>query len=80
MLSVHVNFVLLCFSRLALKTKTTFSRFMNSMLQKTGKLRGLIRELNESYKTCASTPGNLICKCIVRSFMFVQHIYIYRKR
>ena len=49
------------------QTKTTLEKYLASMLQKTGKLRSLIRELRESYASCESTA---VCLPLV-------HIYIY---
>jgi hypothetical protein len=41
------------------ETKTSLERFLASMLQKSGKLRSLIRDLRESYASCDSTTATL---------------------
>ncbi|CAL1142470.1 unnamed protein product [Cladocopium goreaui] len=41
------------------ETKSTFTKFMQSMLQKSGKIRSLVRELKEKYANCDTTSENV---------------------
>ena len=52
---------------LPLQTRATFTKFMQSMLQKSGKIRSLVRELKDKYANCDSTTESLalyILSCI----------------
>ncbi|CAL1127048.1 unnamed protein product [Cladocopium goreaui] len=41
------------------ETRVTFTKFMQSMLQKSGKIRSLVRELKDKYAKCDSTAENV---------------------
>ena len=48
------------------QTKTSLRKFLDSLLQKSGKIRGLIRELKESYTgstTLQSYGPQIMCCC-----------------
>ena len=42
-----------------MQTKVTLQKYMDSMLQKSGKVRGLIKELRTKYSKCDSTEESL---------------------
>ena len=63
------------------QTKSTFTKFMQSMLQKSGKIRSLVRELKEKYANCDTTSERLVLKpkitpCSNISMLVYQHLIV----